>query len=712
MKMDNSGLAGKITGAVFLLIIFISISGCASTQLKGARDGDLSAVKEYIDSGGDVNERQKNERTLLMYASSGGHVHIIDYLMSIGADIRLRDKRGYSALMYGVEANKNNSVVSLLSYDADINDFGSNGDTSLLLAAGRNFSLIVDTLLQNGADYNLSNNNGWTPALSALNHSAASSSGVTHSFMLLKDAGASLTSSSSSVGTNLQAYTLVKNKGASSGSGPQYKLVQNETSGQVETTSLSSSPLAKSIAFKAIQSGNTDVLSILFREGVQPDIKDREGNSLLHYSVGNIETVKFILTWNSFADIQNNKGETPLLKAVKEEYTDSVSFLLAMGADYDISDNNRWTPLLSALDKSSQSSSGLIPSVSLLMEKGARLEKPFSMADSIAFTSVESGNTDVLNILFREGVDRQIRDNSGNSLLHLGIGNIDMVRFLLIWKTDINSRNNNGIPVLHKAVENPSADVLNLLMVQGVNIFASDSIGNTALHSAARMGVPETVRQLLLAGIFVNSTNSAGVMPYEDSFENTKYGEEIREILKVAGAIIPPEPEPVDVLEPVSKPATPPVIIGEITDPVEDPVTVGKRETEGVKEGQKPIDGSGSNDPVTVQNERVLQFSWPRINPSQSRGWNNRDKLTGNAILTLKDSENNVLFKEEFSLLMKGVNADADQFERTVSLEPGQEFKSILTIQTTSGKSLTGLASVNSAQEGIILFSFDEFEYQ
>lgn len=712
MKQKKSGLSGKIFGMVSLLIIIIIISGCASAELKGARDGDLSVVREFVESGGDINERQKNGRTLLMFASAGGHVHIIDYLMGAGADLRLRDDRGFSALMTGVEANKNPSVLSLLSYGADVNDYSNKGQTSLLLAAGRNFSGIVNTLLKSGADYSLADNKGWTPFLTTLNHSASSPSGVTQSFMLISDAGASLSTRTSS--DAIQPYKLIKNdEVSSSGASPSYKLVRNEAYTRSAVSSVTSSPLTDSVAVKAVRSGNQDVLTILFMEGIQSDIADRDGNSLLHYAINNVDMLQFLLKWVSDINIQNKNGETPLLTAVKKDSIDSVSFLLNEGADHNIADNAGWTPLLRALKNSASSASGLTSAVQLLQEKGARLILPSSHSDDIVFSAVKSGNIDVTKLLFEEGADVRVRDNSGNTLLHLGVQNPEMVRFLLLWKAAINERNNQGIPVLHLAAENSSAEVLNLLIHQEINIFVTDTKGNTALHVAALRGIPQSVRLLLLSGIFVNSTNSSGIMPYDLTNQNVQYGEEIRSILKTAGAIIPAESEAVE----------DPVVVedSETEDPVptEDPASAD--DTDIMNEFKNPLNIDETETETTavievgeslVETEGVIRYSWTRINPSVAVGWSNRDKLTGQAVLILRGPEDNILMREEILIPMKGVNADTFQMERTVIAQPGQLIRGEAILMTENGKRLRGEVTIIFSPESLSHFSFENFVYE
>jgi ankyrin repeat protein len=690
---------GRILGMAVLVMFSLYVGSCASAEVKGARDGDLNAVKDYVESGGDVNARQDRGMTLLMYASAGGHVHIIEYLMTMGADIRLKDDRGYTALIHGVESNKMNSLESLLSFGASVNDADNSGRTSLLMAASRNNHAMVSTLLARGADYNQADNKGLTPLMAALVNSASSSSGVTRSFTLLKDAGAPI---------------------------------------------LSPSPLADSIAFTAMKSGNRDVLTLLFKAGTDPGISDGEGNTLLHYSVNDPQMIRFILDFKPGLNSRNKAGETPLFSAVKGNYPESTSLLIAEGADFNIADNKGWSPIMTALMQSAANPSGLTPSFSLLQERRAPLSIPSSQADSIATTAIKSGNREVLDVLFMGGLDPNISDSEGNTFLHLSVKNPDLLSFFLKYDINVNSknargesplfaavrggyyesvtllldkgadpelRNNEGVTVLLLAAEKKSAQILNTLLLRDVNIFVTDKQGNTALHKASQMGVAESVRKLLLAGIFVNSTNSSGAMPYDLSFQNKEDGEEIRSILVTAGAIVPKVETPAATTPATTTPAatTPAATTPAATTPAATtPAATTPAAT--TPETTTPAATTPAATTPAPQDRRIV-FSWPRINPSRAQGWNNSDKITSEAILTLSDESGKIVFTEKIVLPMKGANADAYQMERTLPLMAGKKYEGLFIVTTSKGKSLSSKVVSTLSEAGLLDLYFEEFDY-
>jgi len=65
-----------------------------------ASRGNLSAVKDLIDAGADLNLQNKYGKTALIHASRAGQLEIVKILIQTGANIDAQDKNGWTALMY------------------------------------------------------------------------------------------------------------------------------------------------------------------------------------------------------------------------------------------------------------------------------------------------------------------------------------------------------------------------------------------------------------------------------------------------------------------------------------------------------------------------------------------------------------------------------------------------------------------------------------
>lgn len=105
-----------------------------------------------------------------------------------------------------------------------------------------------------------------------------------------------------------------------------------ENGSEIATTNMKQ----QSVLHFAAQGDQTAML-IYFKDKYNHNInqKDNEGSTPLHYSCiyGSLKAINFILSWISFIDIPNNKGETPLYLALLSEKTHLIIKLLMKGAD-------------------------------------------------------------------------------------------------------------------------------------------------------------------------------------------------------------------------------------------------------------------------------------------------------------------------------------------------------------------------------------------
>ena len=573
------------------IIVMLFLNSCVSSEIKGARDGDLNAVREYVSQGGDVNEKKNGGMTLLMYAAAGGHIQIIDYLMAQGADLRIRDNRGYTALLHGASAGRNNSLDSLLGYGASLDDRDNQGRSALMISVSRDLYGTAEYLLDRGIDPLTKDNSGWSALLLALDKSAEYDGGFHRIYDLLAGRGLSF--------------------------------------------SITDAPVPD-IAFHAARSGNRDVLDLFLGKGLDRNIRSSSGDTLLHAGVLHENMADYLLGLGLDKNGVNRENETPLILAVKGDAIDSVR---------------------------------------LLMREDAWLEQ---------------------------------RDRSGKTAL------------------------------LYSA-DGDELEILRMLIVGGADIFITDREGNTALHLAAKSGTPEGVRLLLTAGIYVNSTNGDGKTPYEVSFANITRGEEIRRILVTAGAVVPEtekestDPSAADVNqesmgEVLESEETEAIgfIIGQPAEDSVEPETESDEADEQVEtentltlltESEEeeslpeviPADEQIQEMEPAVQN---LLLSWPRINPSRAKGWNNRDKLTSRGRLILRyEGEGKKDVTREITLSMQGVNVREGSLKFEAEWNGSDPVTLIMILETEQGKSLVSEYSLGG-DDGAGPVFFDDFRYE
>jgi ankyrin repeat protein len=145
-----------IAEAIALLDLIESRDANGNTEVgRMAAKGDLQRVRTLIQLGADVNAISIGNWTPLMLAAAGGHIAVVEELLSRGANIHAKSTSGNTALhqaaTYGSGENHLEVMKRLLAAGVDANVADQTGETALsthLRGFGMN-PLIVRTLLVN-----------------------------------------------------------------------------------------------------------------------------------------------------------------------------------------------------------------------------------------------------------------------------------------------------------------------------------------------------------------------------------------------------------------------------------------------------------------------------------------------------------------------------------------------------------------------------------
>ena len=143
----------------FVLIALVAILGvivgCTTFLHYAARRGNISAVRNQLDKGVDVNTKDNRGDTALMKASARGYLEITKLLIERGADINAKNNRGDTALMKASARGYLEITKLLIERGADINAKDNNDQTACTIAAWRGCIETVKLLIDKGADINI-----------------------------------------------------------------------------------------------------------------------------------------------------------------------------------------------------------------------------------------------------------------------------------------------------------------------------------------------------------------------------------------------------------------------------------------------------------------------------------------------------------------------------------------------------------------------------
>lgn len=129
-----------------------------------------STIQVLLDKGADPNTKNYEGMTALLYVVRTGGTRVKDTLghnillamLRAGADVNLRHHYGKTPLMYAAESGYDDSARALLDSGADVNLKDDRGRTALMYAAGNGRIKILRSLLPLGADLNGKDYEGWT----------------------------------------------------------------------------------------------------------------------------------------------------------------------------------------------------------------------------------------------------------------------------------------------------------------------------------------------------------------------------------------------------------------------------------------------------------------------------------------------------------------------------------------------------------------------
>ncbi|XP_046579350.1 ankyrin repeat domain-containing protein 50-like [Haliotis rubra] len=245
--------------------------------------GNLEIVKYVLSQNiVDVNSRGQYNRTPLMMAARRGHGEVFYLVLHKGGDASLVDKYGDSILHLACLGGN----LEIVKYDLSqkifyVNSRGQYDRTPLMMAARMGYGEVFYLVLNIGGDASLVDKYG-----DSILHLAC-------------------------LGGNLEIvkYVLSQN------------IVDVNSRGQYNRTPL----------MVAAYMGHTEVLQLLFHEGGDASLEDRNGDNMLHLAClrGHVDIVKYVLS-GTLVDInaRNKDGATAATIAKKNTHMDIYDLLI------------------------------------------------------------------------------------------------------------------------------------------------------------------------------------------------------------------------------------------------------------------------------------------------------------------------------------------------------------------------------------------------
>ena len=154
-----------LLGATFAL----PATGQAGPALvEAAGRGDLVRVRQLLDAGSPIEQRDSRGRTAVLAATDGAHLAVVQLLIARGADVNAQDAQRDSAYLLAGARGHTEILRATLAAGADLKSTNRYGGTALIPACHYGHVETVRLLLGTPIDVNHVNNLGWTALLEAV----------------------------------------------------------------------------------------------------------------------------------------------------------------------------------------------------------------------------------------------------------------------------------------------------------------------------------------------------------------------------------------------------------------------------------------------------------------------------------------------------------------------------------------------------------------
>ncbi|KAF5695164.1 transcription activator acu-15 [Fusarium denticulatum] len=416
-----------------------------------AVNGNTKELGKQLDVGRSVDARDlQNGRTLLIWATLGGHADAVDLLLRRSANPHSQDLRNRTALLHAVANGYEAITGRLITAGAKIDTIDDAGYTALMLATISGSSNLVERLLMLGANVDTKE---WRHEKNPLLYAAE------HGFETCVD--------------------LLLNAGA------EVDFV--DKSGRT--------PLSW-----AAGHGHANIVSLLLQKGANPDMRDNDlERTPFLWSIKNeqIAAIK-ILKEKSPPELGYGlmprpvPATSPRLEEIQQRYK-------AVKPDFDWSKTSGGDLLLWALG----CQDGIEEDdITFLIEQGADVNVKKEDGTSVLCQACWSGYGKVVSLLIEKGVDPNCADTDGRTPLAsaAGAGHKEIVQNLLDHDVDIDPVDEEEMTPMLMAACCGHSEIVLMLLEKGANANAHDINGYHALSFASESGDLGFVRALVDKG--------------------------------------------------------------------------------------------------------------------------------------------------------------------------------------------------------------------
>jgi ankyrin repeat protein len=394
-----------------------------------AKKGNEKLLQNYFSGIPQVLQYLKEEfvnnhkTTLLHMAATHDNHNLINFLgRSDLQDLNIKNEFGDTAL--NILAYKANieDFVFLFNQGASLEITNNEGDHAIgILASKENGKILLESLIQQGMDNDVVYS--WLAFIQTDNSKKLE-------YIIKYGDGLMLQKLQNEIGTISDYESILLESIANNNT----KLVSYLINQKKEFLDLG--------LFHALKLNNIEIFDLLINEGANILTKNKGNQSLLQFAV--IEkidqnTLNLLLTRLNDIDQQDNKGNTALHLAIIDNNISAFDVLMQNNADPKIQNKNGYGAIELAIIQKNYNAFSKLAELDLINSNDNTVSK-------LLYLAVAYGNTEVIDYYVAKGVDLELKDSRGKTLLQraIEVKNIAAIGKLIILGADLDIVDING----------------------------------------------------------------------------------------------------------------------------------------------------------------------------------------------------------------------------------------------------------------------------
>lgn len=425
--------------------------------IMAANSCEIQVLKELINAGADISfVGPKNQNIFHILVQKNSVLHI-SFCQGLGLDPNQKDINGNSPFMLAVKYCDNVNIEAMLQLKVDYSSVDNNGMTVLHISIKRRNKRLSRLCLTQGMDPFQKNINGMSPFFFAAN-----------------------------LGYVWELKEMIK-----------FGADRNSTN-----------ELQQNIFHIAAEIGNEKFIKFCFQQSVDPNLRDKFGNSpfLLAAKNNTAEIMDRFVNHGSCIRSKNLLDQNILHIACQSSNRNVAKYCRPHYTILNQEDKNGKTPLFLAAE------AGSSQIVNFLKKSGADLLSTNQFQQNILHIAVQKQCHELVEYCIINRVDVHLRDVFGLTpyWLAVDLGDVQTLTVMLNYNVEYQALNKHSQNMFHLAAQNHDKTLIEFCMQLKMSANEADHYGNTPILLAAKTCSAETFENLVKYGCNINHINIFG----------------------------------------------------------------------------------------------------------------------------------------------------------------------------------------------------------